>query len=186
MVSLKPELQALLKLVYFAQFTGTNTSTPGQTLQNLQYRDERAFDAFHWTNILRRIFQYRVHSRDTCYGTEVVGLSTAQRFILGFLYVMVPWIYTRLDMSGALRRWTGLSPFRVSLWSRCWYLGERVFRVAFFINFILFLYNGKYLSLGERMVGARLVYKDLSARRMVGMEPVLLPWQYYGNLVGII
>ncbi|EME29077.1 peroxisomal membrane protein peroxin-2 isoform 1 [Galdieria sulphuraria] len=185
LVSLKPELQALLKFIYFAQFTGTNTPTPGQTLQNLQYRDERAFDSFHWTNLLRSIFHYPINIKDTCYGTEIVGLSTKQRFVFGFLYVIVPWIYTRLDTSGILRRWLSFAPIHISLLSRCCYLGERVYRIACLVNFILFLYDGTYVSLVERIVGARLVYRDLSATRMVSFEFLnrQLVWEEFTELL---
>ncbi|GJQ14693.1 hypothetical protein GpartN1_g7012.t1 [Galdieria partita] len=185
LASLQPELQAVLKLIYFAQFTGTNTPTPGQALQNLQYRDERAFDPLFWLNLLRRMFNYPVDIQETCYGTEIVGLSTTQRWIFGCLYVIVPWIVSRLERSGMWRRWMSFSSFTVALLSRCGYWGERVYRIACLFNFVLFLYDGTYLSLVERIVGARLVYRDLSAKRMVSFEFLnrQLVWQEFTELL---
>jgi len=181
---LQPELQAALKLVYFVQFTGTNTPTPGQTLQNLQYRDERAFDPRHWFNVLRSVFKLPIYINPTYYGTEIVGLSVGQRLVFGFLHVIVPWIYTRLDTSGALRSWLSFSPFH-SVLSRGWYWGERIYRLASVLNFLLFLYDGTYLSLVERVIGARQVYKDLSARRMFSFEFLnrQLVWEEFTELL---
>eukprot|EP00871_Galdieria_phlegrea_P001163 jgi/Galph1/2047/GphlegSOOS_G711.1 len=171
-VSLKPELLALLKLGYFMNFTGSDSPTPGQALQNLQYRDERAFDPHHWINILYRLTRKQpIEIRETYFGTEVIPLSKRQKLAFCVLWILVPWLYNRLDESGILHHWNTFYPSRVlTFLSRVWTLGERIVRIASTLNFILFLYGGKYLSIVERIIGARLVYRDVSATRVMSFE----------------
>jgi len=47
---------------------------------------------------------------------------------------------------------------------------EKVFRTLSLVNFLVFLYDGKYCSLLDRLLGARLVYQDRHAPRSIPFD----------------
>ncbi|GAA5867901.1 hypothetical protein JCM3774_004715 [Rhodotorula dairenensis] len=166
--SWQPEFMAMLRLAVLKLSLWESNATYGATLQNLRYRDEGIQVA------------PRGHAPDT-------GLSTLQKGAHTALVVLPPYLQARLqdrmlESSWAdeplPESWFSLIDLRrlrtrgrrredeLARWKREWKraawevlsAGERLGALLGLANLLIFLYNGKYRTLIDRVLKMRLVY----------------------------
>lgn len=166
------EMRLALDLALFACTTGVNRATPGQELMNLRFRDERT------TTTSRATLKT---------GVEGDGLSVAQRLVYGSVkcvaaYAWGSWqrkmLREKFDEEEDASCWRR----RAWSWSRA---AENYYTLASFVNFCVFLRHGRYPTLLERVLGARLVYQRPSMARVVDFEHLnqQLAWRELSELV---
>ncbi|KAH9618546.1 hypothetical protein KSS87_006546 [Heliosperma pusillum] len=119
-------------------------------------------------------------------GLEGPGLTVAQKMWYCIATVGGQYIWTRLQSFSAFRRW-GDSEQR-TLGQRAWLFLQRVegfYRAASFSNLLLFLLTGKYRSLIERALRARLVYGSPNMNRSVSFEYMnrQLVWNEFSEML---
>jgi len=123
---------------------------------NLKYRDERAAP---------------ITGKEVRTGLEGPGLSVSQKIFYCISFVGGQYIWSRLQSFSSFRRW-GDSEQRPL--ARCtWGLvqnAEGLYKAASFFNLLLFLYGGRYKTIVERILKARLVYESPNMNRAVSFE----------------
>ncbi|KAF8407077.1 hypothetical protein HHK36_006202 [Tetracentron sinense] len=145
--------------------------TPGNSLMNLRYRDERAA---------------AMRGKEVRTGLEGPGLTVSQKLWNCFANVGGQYIWFRLQSFSSFRRW-GNSEQR-SLARRAWVLIQYIegfYKAAAFSNLLVFLYTGRYKSLIERVLRARLVYGSPIMNRAVSFEHMnrQLVWNEFSVIV---
>lgn len=104
-------------------------------------------------------------------GVEGPGLTAGQRGLYCLGAVLLKYGWARLTHHAAARHWGDV---RDGGWRRsAWTLLRRAesgYRLAALLNFLAFLRTGKYRSLLERLLRARLVYGNPSAARAISFE----------------
>ncbi|MEW5311096.1 MAG: hypothetical protein WDW38_002839 [Sanguina aurantia] len=138
----EPELQALLLLMVFGLSVGRGSATPGSVLMNLRYRDERP------------------------------GLGSVQRAAFGFGYVLLPYLWSRALQAASHTSWAdreGAPSAGRMIWKGMRW-AEGAYRVCEAANYFEFLRSGLYRSLLERLLRARLVYRQPIMTRIISFE----------------
>lgn len=151
----EPELDAFLEFLIWWFSIWVDKPTPGNALMNLRYRDERAFE-----------MQGKVRT-----GLEGPGLTVAQKICYCIATIGGQYFWARLQSFSAFRRWGDSEQRSVASW--VWLLMQRVegiYKAASFSNLLLFLHTGRYKSLTERALRARLVYGSPNMNRVVSFE----------------
>ncbi|KAL8537629.1 hypothetical protein ACS0TY_012664 [Phlomoides rotata] len=151
----EPELDAFLEFLIWRFSIWVDKPTPGNALMNLRYRDERAIEP-----------RGKVRT-----GLEGPGLTVSQKIWYCVATVGGQYIWARLQSFSAFRRW-GDTENR-SLARRSWFLLQRIegfYKAASFGNLLIFLLTGRYRSLIERVLKARLVYESPNMNRAVSFE----------------
>eukprot|EP00877_Chromochloris_zofingiensis_P014144 jgi/Chrzof1/8984/Cz03g31260.t1 len=152
-------------------------ASPGSELMNLRYRNERAMSHSMASTSSSAAASHQGGGRT---GIEGPGLTTAQRVLFGMGDVLVPYSWAKLNRRASQQEWLdrsddmhGVAAWRVIRWL------ESVYKVGVLANLWVFLYEGKYRSLLERILGARLVYKQANMSRLVSFEYMnrQLVWQ---------
>jgi peroxin-2 len=146
-----PELDAFLYFIMYRLSLYATGSTYGQRLQNLTYRDER---------------------QDYLQATQrIIPPSTLQKIMWGVLHIGGAWAWARLNRLASDRTWAERDEDDVykTLWKVLNYL-EVAWKALTLLNFVAFLYNGKYMSPVDRLLGMRLVYARPSVARFVNFE----------------
>ncbi|RKP04586.1 Pex12 amino terminal region-domain-containing protein [Thamnocephalis sphaerospora] len=158
----KPELVAVLEaLLYGMALFGTDRpATYGSRLQNLHYRNEYAHSRFKgkWTSPGRH---------------DHAPLVKSQAALFCLLQVGGRYAWNRGSRFVSTRGWADAPEASRSYASRCWVWMQRVERVARVLtlaNLIVFLYNGRYRTPLERLLGMRLVYASRQSSRAVSFE----------------
>lgn len=170
------ELDAFLEFLVWRFSIWVDKPTPGNALMNLRFRNERAFTSL-------------VPLRKVRTGMEGPGLTRFQK--LGYCLALVGGRYgwTRLQMMSAFRQWggSGQSSWGHKLWVLLQKV-ENVFKAASFVNFLFFLRTGRYRSLVERFLCARLVYEKSNMNQNVSYEYMnrQLVWQEFSELLLLI
>lgn len=164
------ELDAFLEFLIWRFSIWVDKPTPGISLMNLRYRDERALEA-----------RGKVRT-----GLEGPGLTVAQKLWYCVATVGGQYIWARLQSFSAFRRW-GDSEQR-SLGRGAWTLIQRIegiYKAASFCNLLLFLYTGRYRTLIERALRARLVYGSPIMNRAVSFEYMnrQLVWNEFSEML---
>ncbi|KAM6585125.1 hypothetical protein CsatB_012158 [Cannabis sativa] len=164
------ELDAFLEFLIWRFSIWVDKPTPGISLMNLRYRDERAMET-------------RAKVRT---GLEGPGLTVAQKIWYCAATVGGQYIWARLQSFSAFRRW-GDSEQR-TLARRAWILIQRLegfYKAASFGNLLVFLYTGKYRNLIERALRARLVYGSPNMNRAVSFEYMnrQLVWNEFSEML---
>eukprot|EP01114_Cavostelium_apophysatum_P021434 TRINITY_DN7474_c0_g1_i1.p1 TRINITY_DN7474_c0_g1~~TRINITY_DN7474_c0_g1_i1.p1 ORF type:complete len:322 (-),score=35.84 TRINITY_DN7474_c0_g1_i1:569-1534(-) len=124
------------------------------------------------------IYKLSIYSMDTTYGNKLQNLKfttsdnkpiTAwQKILLGVLTIGGRWAWTRANsLSSDRSNWT--SEWYAKLWKVLSTL-EKVYLCASVINFMVFLYDGKYVSLITRLLSMRLMYRAPSMQRQLSFE----------------
>ncbi|XP_074557878.1 peroxisome biogenesis protein 2 isoform X2 [Curcuma longa] len=152
----EPELDAFLEFLIWRFSIWVDKPTPGNALMNLRYRDERAVPA---------------GGKEGKTGLEGPGLSVSQKLWYCITTVGGQYIWSRVQSFSAFRRW-GDSEQR-SLARRAWILLQHIeglYKVASFSNMLVFLYSGRYRSIIERVLRARLIYGSPNMNRAVSFE----------------
>ena len=164
----------------FACTTMRNAPTPGQELMNLRFRDERRAE---------RDEEFR---RTAKTGVEGDGLTVTQRLAYGAVKCAGAFAWNAWMAKMARERYDeamdededgrGVWKQRAWRWSRA---AEDAHVVASFVNFCVFLRCGRYPTLVERFLGARLVYSRPSMARVVDFEYLnqQLAWRELSELV---
>ncbi|KDN52627.1 hypothetical protein K437DRAFT_232002 [Tilletiaria anomala UBC 951] len=148
-----PEMLLVMRLALFKLSIIDHQASYGSMLQNLKYRNEWA----HRGGL-------QSTSRDR-------KLSIQQLVLYPLITAIVPYAYARSELNMAQHPYSELptSTTRHTLWNlmdrfRRWYT------LAAFINFGLFLGNGKYRTLADRILGIRLIYAKRTVHRNVSFE----------------
>lgn len=159
----QPEVELTLKFLLWRFTVWLDRSTPGQSLQNLRYVQA---------------------STDGRGPSRLPSLSKLQK--LGFLglWVVTPWLLHRSEgfaqfisdyPSGGNEGQFGILRISFIQLSR-WYLRRflpflgKVYTALTVANFIAFLRYGVFSDLRDRVLGVRLVHRDVFARRQVAFE----------------
>ncbi|GAB4842255.1 peroxisome assembly protein (Peroxin-2) [Ancistrocladus abbreviatus] len=144
--------------------------TPGNALMNLRYRDERRIEV-----------RGKVRT-----GLEGPGLTVPQKIWYCIATVGGQYFWARLQSFSAFRRWGDSEQRSFTQWA--WILLQRLeglYKAASFSNLLLFLYTGKYRSLIERGLRARLVYGSPNMNRAVSFEYMnrQLVWNEFSEML---
>ncbi|GER45004.1 peroxisome biogenesis protein 2 [Striga asiatica] len=166
----EPELDAFLGFLIWRFSIWVDKPTPGNSLMNLRYRDERAVEA-----------REKVRT-----GLEGPGLTVPQKILYCIATVGGQYIWARLQSFSAFRRWGDTD--QRSLSRRIWFLLQRIegfYKAASFGNLLLFLLTGRYRSLIERALRARLVYGSTHMNRSVSFEYMnrQLVWNEFSEML---
>ncbi|KAF8027576.1 hypothetical protein BT93_E0477 [Corymbia citriodora subsp. variegata] len=166
----EPELDAFLEFLIWRFSIWVDKPTPGIALMNLRYRDERASEA---RGKLRT-------------GLEGPGLTVAQKIWYCIASVGGQYIWARLQSFSAFRRWGDSDQRSLLRWA--WVLVQRVeglYKAASFGNLLIFLYTGRYRTLIERALKARLVYGSPNMNRAVSFEYMnrQLVWNEFSEML---
>ena len=171
----KPEIDAVVRflILWFSILSGE--PSPGMRFQNLIYRDERQFSLrSHRAPPTPPPPLPKVAAGAAAGGIGAGGgalrmhslsqpgvLTRGQRLGYGVCSVCLPWAWSRLQRYGVLHGWGGLDPTDARAVAWAW-LGrlEVAWRSATLVNLLLFLRNGRYSTLLDRLLRARLVYPD--------------------------
>ncbi|XP_078431829.1 pex2/Pex12 N-terminal domain-containing protein / zinc finger (C3HC4-type RING finger) family protein isoform X2 [Wolffia australiana] len=164
----EPELDAFLEFLIWRFSIWVDKPTPGNGLMNLRYRDER----FVPTEVRT--------------GLEGQGLSRSQKIWYCLATVGGQYIWARLQSFSAFRRWGEFD--QRSTARRVWLLTQRVegfYRAAALVNLLVFLFTGRYRSIIERVLRARLVYGSPHMNRAVSFEYMnrQLVWNEFSEML---
>ncbi|KAJ3701595.1 hypothetical protein LUZ61_005300 [Rhynchospora tenuis] len=167
----EPELDAFLEFLIWRFSIWVDKPTPGNALMNLRYRDER---------------HVPVSGNEVRTGLEGPGLSVYQKIWYCLGTVGGQYIWSRFQGFSAFRRW-GDSEQR-QLARRAWVMLQHVeglYKAASFLNLLLFLYGGRYRSIIERLLKARLVYESPNMNRSVSFEYMnrQLVWNEFSEML---
>ncbi|XXG48033.1 hypothetical protein AAC387_Pa02g2577 [Persea americana] len=167
----EPELDAFLEFLIWRFSIWVDKPTPGNALMNLRYRDERSVP---------------MRGKEVRTGLEGPGLTVPQKIWYCLATVGGQYIWARLQSFSAFRRW-GDSEQRSSA-RRAWVLIQRVegfYKAASFSNLLIFLYTGRYRSIVERALRARLVYGSPNMNRAVSFEYMnrQLVWNEFSEML---
>ncbi|XP_052182924.1 peroxisome biogenesis protein 2 isoform X2 [Diospyros lotus] len=166
----EPELDAFLEFLIWRFSIWVDKPTPGNALMNLRYRDERAVE-----------MRGKVRT-----GLEGPGLTVAQKLWYCIATVGGQYIWARLQSFSAFRRWGDSE--QTPLARRAWTLIQQIegiFKAASFANLVIFLYSGRYRTLIERALQARLVYGSPHMNRAVSFEYMnrQLVWNEFSEML---
>ncbi|KAG1330420.1 peroxisome biogenesis protein 2 [Cocos nucifera] len=167
----EPELDAFLEFLIWRFSIWVDKPTPGNALMNLRYRDERAVPT---------------RGKEVRTGLEGPGLSVSQKIWYCLTTVGGRYIWSRLQSFSAFRRWGDFE--QRSLGRRLWLLIQRVeglYKASSFSNLLIFLYTGRYRSIIERALKARLVYGSPNMNRAVSFEYMnrQLVWNEFSEML---
>ncbi|ORY91022.1 Pex12 amino terminal region-domain-containing protein [Syncephalastrum racemosum] len=149
----EPELLALLNFVLFKFSVYDSGATYGAQLQNLKYRNE-------W-----------MHSRALESIAKDAPLSKTQKILYGLFTVGGQYAWIRANRYITEQGWGELdeSEIRNKVY-RTLQAGEKYWKAFTLINFLVFLANGRFRTLIDRVLGMRLVYAQKSQNRQVSFE----------------
>ncbi|KAF8977427.1 peroxisome assembly protein (Peroxin-2) [Entomortierella lignicola] len=149
----KPELILALNLIMYKFSVYDMGATYGSQLQNLIYRNER-----------KHVGGLQSTSTDA-------ALTKSQKIIYGIFTVGGQYITERINLVISAQGWGDLPEDNIK--RKVWNLLQKsgsFFRIASLLNFLAFLYAGKYRSLLERALSMRLVYADRNSNRQASFE----------------
>jgi len=151
----KPELDAVLGLMLYGLSIVPKGTTYGNQLQNLVYQSEEAGATKTLTGNWMRLS----------------NITRKQKLLFGILHILVPYVWTRLERYSLVNRWADCPPddWRRSLFALLGLL-EVTFKALSWLNLIVFLWNGQYVSLIDRLLAIRLVYQFKTMSRQVSFE----------------
>ncbi|KAI8924465.1 Pex12 amino terminal region-domain-containing protein [Entophlyctis helioformis] len=150
----EPELAALLDWLATESHIVAGGSTYGMRLHNLVFRDQSLHSASN-----------HELSISTAPASRPIRLAHAA------LRIGVAYAWARLRRLMTALNWSHSDI--ASTQHRLWRLASRletVYKLAWAANFLLFLVNGRYMSLLDRCLGMRAVYDQPAVRRAVSFE----------------
>ncbi|XP_060073760.1 peroxisome biogenesis factor 2-like [Ylistrum balloti] len=141
LVKYGPEVDALLKILVWKFSIFTHDCTIGQQILNLRYASENGQGAGPW-------------------------LGTRQKILYALILIGCPWFKERSD--------DVLSMLKLSHWKhkvqQLLHWTETGLKVAALINFLVFLRQGVYRALVERILGIRAMFPNQQGVRQVSFE----------------
>ncbi|KAK4784468.1 hypothetical protein SAY86_018836 [Trapa natans] len=166
----EPELDAFLEFLIWRFSIWVDKPTPGIGLMNLRYRDERTSES-----------RGKVRT-----GLEGPGLTVAQKIWYCIASVGGQYILARLQSFSAFHRWGETEQRSFVRWA--WLLLQRLeglYKAASFGNLLVFLFTGRYRTLIERVLRARLVYGSPNMNRAVSFEYMnrQLVWNEFSEML---
>ncbi|KAF6263305.1 Pex12 amino terminal region-domain-containing protein [Scenedesmus sp. NREL 46B-D3] len=188
--NLAPELNLLLASLVYWLSIWQGRASPGSELMNLRYRNEHAMEATaaaaaaaagsasSSTSLSSAVQPPWLQGGRT--GIDGPGLSQQQKLGYAAAFVGLPYLWLRLQRLAAQREWGQRQDDRLGL--AAWRLlrgADAAHKVGHLLNLWVFLYQGKYRTLTERLLGARLVYKQPNMSRLISFEYLnrQLVWQ---------
>ncbi|KAH7299866.1 hypothetical protein KP509_24G034300 [Ceratopteris richardii] len=159
----EPELMACLLFCVWRFSIWMDKPTPGNASRNLCYRNEPAFQS------LLNLGKVKT-------GLEAPPLSTFQKIGFLLLTVGVPYCWARLQTIGHLAQGSLAKFLRFS---------DKLYKISSLANLMLFLNTGRYLTLVDRLLRARLVYQKPNRVQVVSSEFFnrQLVWQELSELL---
>ncbi|KAI8337135.1 Pex12 amino terminal region-domain-containing protein [Chlamydoabsidia padenii] len=149
----EPEMLGILNLILFKLSVYDSSATYGAQLQNLKYRNEREHGG-----ILESI-------------AKDAPLTKTQKIVYGVLTVGGQYTWTRTNRYITEKGWGELDESDIrNKFYRVLQSGEKYWKAFSVINFLVFLYNGRYRTLIDRFLSMRLVYAKKSLNRQVSFE----------------
>ncbi|KAG9327306.1 hypothetical protein KVV02_007082 [Mortierella alpina] len=149
----KPELALALNLIMYKFSVYDMGATYGSQLQNLIYRNERK------------------HSGGLQSTAKDAPLTKAQKITYGVVTVGGQYVMERLNRMATAQGWGELPEDNIK--RKAWNVlqkGGSVFRIVSLLNFLAFLYAGKYRTVLERFLSMRLVYAERNSNRQASFE----------------
>ncbi|KAF9164302.1 peroxisome assembly protein (Peroxin-2) [Actinomortierella ambigua] len=149
----KPELTLLLNLVMYKFSVYDMGATYGSQLQNLVYRNERK------------------HKGGLQSTATDAPLTQNQKIAYGVVTVGGSYLTERLNRIVTEQGWGELPDDNIK--KRVWTVLQKTggaFRILSLLNFLAFLYSGKYRSILERVLSMRLVYAQRASNRQASFE----------------
>eukprot|EP01116_Phalansterium_solitarium_P018863 TRINITY_DN5125_c0_g2_i1.p1 TRINITY_DN5125_c0_g2~~TRINITY_DN5125_c0_g2_i1.p1 ORF type:complete len:332 (+),score=85.64 TRINITY_DN5125_c0_g2_i1:112-1107(+) len=124
------------------------------------------------------IYRFSIYASGTTFGNrlqnlrfsrgETGSISKTQTVFYGLFTVGFKWMWTRLNAWVSARDdWGDLRNSR--MWATLSFL-ESAYKTASILNFFVFLVDGRFVSVVNRLLSMRLVYNTTSARRNVSFE----------------
>jgi peroxin-2 len=169
----KPEINALFKLIVHGFTTCQNRPTPGSQLMNLVYRNEAHPKLIHGhAAVPKDVTQF--------------ALTWQQKWLYILVGIGGRWGWTRMGDYMRSRNWDMEDN---DTWKRRLYQlyqrAETLYRICSVMNFVAFLYNGKYRSVLERLLSMRLVYIRSRVARQVNFEYMTqqLVWEGFSEFL---
>jgi len=102
---------------------------------------------------------------------DVAALSTIQKILYGVFTIGGEWLWARITRLSINQGWGDMAEddWQRKVWKIMTYV-ENTYRALTILNFVLFLRNGQYVSLINRILGMRLVYNKANMTRRVSFE----------------
>ncbi|KAK3847406.1 MAG: Pex12 amino terminal region-domain-containing protein [Linnemannia gamsii] len=149
----KPEMTLALNLIMYKFSVYDMGATYGSQLQNLIYRNERK------------------HSGGLQSTSSDAALTKTQKITYGAVTVGGQYLMERLNRVVTAQGWGELPEDNIK--RKAWNVlqkGGSIFRIVSLINFLAFLYAGKYRTVLERVLSMRLVYAERNSNRQASFE----------------
>ncbi|KAG0233323.1 peroxisome assembly protein (Peroxin-2) [Actinomortierella wolfii] len=149
----KPELTLLLNLIMYKFSVYDMGATYGSQLQNLVYRNER---------------KHKGGLQSTAIDAP---LTKNQKIAYGIVTVGGNYLSERLNRIITEQGWGELPDDNIK--KKAWIVLQKAgsaFRILSLLNFLAFLYAGKYRSIVERILSMRLVYAQRASNRQASFE----------------
>ncbi|EGC36519.1 hypothetical protein DICPUDRAFT_150983 [Dictyostelium purpureum] len=163
----QPEINAILKSIIFKLSIFNLGTTYGNQLQNLTFRNEKAFDPNRGSD-------------------QLTKLTLRQKWLSGLINIGGEWLWTRLNRYSIKEGWSERpsTDFRKRLWNLMNFL-ESSYKALSILNFLAFLYDGKYVTLVNRVLHMRLVYAHPTLSRNISFEYMnrLLVWHGFTEFI---
>ncbi|KYR01049.1 RING zinc finger-containing protein [Tieghemostelium lacteum] len=158
----QPEINLILKSLIFKLSIFNLGTTYGNQLQNLTYRNEAAFDPRGGSD-------------------KLIKLTQRQKWMSGIFNIGGEWLWTRIQRISINDAWSERPPddIRKRLWNLL-NLMESAYKILSILNFLTFLYDGKYVTLVNRLLRMRLVYAHPSLSRRISFEYMNRQLVWYG------
>ncbi|KAJ3671926.1 hypothetical protein LUZ60_008005 [Juncus effusus] len=167
----EPELDAFLEFLIWRFSIWVDKPTPGNSLMNLRYRNEN---------------NVPILGKEVRTGLEGRGLSIQQKMWYCVGTVGGRYAWNRLQSFSAFRRWgdSDQRPLARRVWIMLQHV-EGLYKAASFLNLLFFLYGGRYRSIIERVLKARLVYESPNMNRSVSFEYMnrQLVWNEFSEML---
>ncbi|KAG0325423.1 peroxisome assembly protein (Peroxin-2) [Podila humilis] len=149
----KPELSLILNLIMYKFSVYDMGATYGSQLQNLIYRNERK------------------HSGGLQSTATDARLTKTQKIVYGAATVGGQYVMERVNGIVTEQGWGELPEDNIK--RKAWNLlqkGTGIFKIMSLVNFLAFLYAGKYRTVLERVLSMRLVYAERNSNRQASFE----------------
>ncbi|GAA94719.1 uncharacterized protein L969DRAFT_17524 [Mixia osmundae IAM 14324] len=182
--SLEPELKALLQFFILRLSIYESGASYGATLQNLKYRNEWLHGGNLESSPARQpLTKLQLHAYTALNVLPTYAHAKARDFMLskGWGDYPTPRSYTSLlfhpfdapasssAVSRRERRDKRKREWKRAVW-KALNLAERTWAVLKLANFLVFLYDGRYRTLIDRILGMRLTYAHRAVTRNVSFE----------------
>eukprot|EP00761_Pharyngomonas_kirbyi_P004339 gb/GECH01004343.1/.p1 GENE.gb/GECH01004343.1/~~gb/GECH01004343.1/.p1 ORF type:complete len:332 (+),score=49.72 gb/GECH01004343.1/:1-996(+) len=176
---IQPELTAVLHTLIFYFSVFHQNQTYGDRLMNLKYRNEYAVS-------YNKTKASRIAANTSSVPSSEFHPSLTQKGIYALLLIGVPWLWSRIQRRSTVQEW---GAYRRGTWQRQVWKGmqylESLYKGFNVINFLVFLYDGKYRNIIDRIVKMRLVYDKPLMSRQINFEYMnrQLVWNGFAELL---